>query len=92
MTSSLSNKIVLITGASSGIGEACAHALGKEGSNLILIARRAERLEALSDHLTSKYRSKVLVLPLDITQINAVQTTLDQLDSDWKSYPLHNSG
>jgi 3-hydroxy acid dehydrogenase/malonic semialdehyde reductase len=44
-------KIALITGASAGIGEACAHTFAREGYNLILTGRRMKRLEDLAQHL-----------------------------------------
>ena len=48
-------KNVLITGATSGIGEAMARAFAKEGENLILTGRRVERLQALKEELQSTY-------------------------------------
>ncbi|MFZ0633744.1 MAG: SDR family NAD(P)-dependent oxidoreductase, partial [Acidobacteriaceae bacterium] len=44
---SLKNSVVFITGASAGIGAACARAFGAEGARLLLAARRVERLEAM---------------------------------------------
>ena len=49
------SKNVLITGATSGIGEATARAFAKEGENLILTGRRVERLEALKEELQATY-------------------------------------
>lgn len=49
----LKNKTILITGASSGIGAAAARLFAREGANLVLGARRAERLQALSDEITA---------------------------------------
>ena len=48
-------KNVLITGATSGIGEATAYAFAKEGENVILTGRRVERLEALKEELQATY-------------------------------------
>lgn len=52
---SIKGKVVLITGATSGIGEACAHRFAEEGSKLILIGRRESRLDSIKTHLTAKY-------------------------------------
>jgi len=59
------NKVVWITGASSGIGEALAYAFSREGAHLILTARRRDRLEAVKNACTGE--GKVLLLPFDVT-------------------------
>ena len=51
MGQSLTNKVVLITGASSGIGLACAHAFADAGAKLIITARRLERLQKIAEEL-----------------------------------------
>lgn len=56
----------LITGASSGIGEACAKSLAKNGKNLILIARRKERLEAMKVAIESEFKVDVLIYQVDL--------------------------
>ena len=56
----------LITGASSGIGESFARVMAAEGINLVLMARRADRLEALRRELEPTHRVKVAVVPCDI--------------------------
>jgi NADP-dependent 3-hydroxy acid dehydrogenase YdfG len=50
----LSDKVAVITGASAGIGEACAHALAGAGAKLVLTARRVERLDALKSTLEAR--------------------------------------
>jgi NAD(P)-dependent dehydrogenase (short-subunit alcohol dehydrogenase family) len=59
MPQDISGKVVLITGASSGIGEACAQAFAKLGTKLVLLARRADRLKALSQKLKEDYKVTV---------------------------------
>ena len=60
------NKIVLITGASSGIGEGCARKFASEGAKLILNARSVDKLEALAKDLKEKYGTESYVLPFDV--------------------------
>ncbi len=65
MTPNLTNKVVLITGASAGIGQATAVALAQAGANVVLIARRQERLDALVDELAA-YPGQRLAMAGDI--------------------------
>ena len=62
----MKDKWVLITGATSGIGRACAEEFAKQGANLILTGRRAERLEAAQNILKEKYNVKVLTYNFDV--------------------------
>ena len=67
-------KNVLITGATSGIGEATARAFAKEGENLILTGRRVERLQALKEELQATYPDqKVWTFALDVTDMEMVK-------------------
>jgi short-subunit dehydrogenase len=63
----MQNKTVIITGASSGIGEALAHEFASKGANVVLAARSAEKLQALANEL-QKNGVKVLCVPTDVTQ------------------------
>lgn len=82
---SLNNKIVLITGASSGIGQACARLCAAQGAQLILCARRVERLEELAKELTQNYGKEHYVLPLDVSNHEQVTQQLGSLSDPWKS-------
>jgi 3-hydroxy acid dehydrogenase/malonic semialdehyde reductase len=70
---------VFITGASSGIGEATAIAFAKRRANLILVARRADRLSALKQSLESTYAIKVHTITLDIRDKAAVQAHIQSI-------------
>lgn len=63
---------VFITGATSGIGEAIAHAFAQNGDNLILIGRRKERLEAVQAELETLYQATVWTYQLDVTKVDMV--------------------
>jgi len=78
------SKIACITGASSGIGEATAHALFSLGFRLIIIARRADRLEKVTSDLQTK-GADVLSIVLDVRDSKAVENTFQNLPNDWKS-------
>lgn len=62
----LMGRSILVTGASAGIGEACAHRFGGEGASLILWARRMERLETLATELSDRHGAEVEVRQVDV--------------------------
>jgi uncharacterized protein len=66
-------QMVLITGASSGIGEALADCFAKQGFNLVLVARSADKLKDLAKQLTLTYGVKTWVAPADLSQPDAAQ-------------------
>ncbi len=84
----LKNKIVLITGASSGIGEACAKMFAQHGAKLILCARRIDRLKKLAEFLEHTHHIKVLALNLDVQNHSMVEQTINQLPEDWKKIEI----
>lgn len=84
----MNSKIALITGASSGIGYATAQALAKMGYNLVVVARRAERLEALVEALKSDNATKdtvVYTATLDVRSLKAVKAFYQALPEAWKN-------
>lgn len=79
----MKGKIVLITGASAGIGEACARAFAAAGADLILAARTLPKLESLAKELSASHGVRVLPLMLDVRHRVAVERTLGSLEPDW---------
>jgi NADP-dependent 3-hydroxy acid dehydrogenase YdfG len=75
----LMGKTVLITGASSGFGEALARMCAREGARLILCARRIERLNRLAEELRAAHQAEVLPIFLDVSDRTAVGTALGNL-------------
>lgn len=76
--SRLSKKVVLITGASSGIGEACAWAFAREGATVVIGARRLEKLNAIADKISAECQVPVLALRLDVTQSDSCEQFISQ--------------
>jgi NADP-dependent 3-hydroxy acid dehydrogenase YdfG len=69
----LKGKVVLVTGASAGIGEACAHRFAQEGCKLILIARRLNKLEETKKLLEEKYpQTKVHCVQFDVKNLDKI--------------------
>ena len=84
----LENKTVLITGASAGIGKACALAFAEAGADLLLAARRVERLNELAEELISTHGIKVKTIKLDVRHHNEVKNTLSSLKDEWKNIDI----
>ena len=78
------SKIALITGATSGIGEACARIFAREGYDLILTGRRLNRLEKLAAHLNDKFNTEVAISAFDVRDRDEVLTNLENLPAKWK--------
>ncbi len=80
---SLSGKTVFVTGASSGIGEACARAFAQAGARLLLCARREQRLRELAATLREQHGTEVLAFALDVRHRTAVEEALAALPPEW---------
>ncbi|WP_183566255.1 SDR family oxidoreductase [Mucilaginibacter sp. SP1R1] len=87
-------KIALITGATAGIGEACANVFAREGFNLILTGRRLDRLEKLAAHLNNKYNVEIAVSSFDVRNRDEVVENLEGLPAKWKKVDvlINNAG
>lgn len=77
------NKVVLITGATSGIGLACARKFAANGDKLILTGRNEQRLAAIQQELTAK-GTKVLTLVYDVRDSEAAKQHLESLSAEWR--------
>jgi 3-hydroxy acid dehydrogenase / malonic semialdehyde reductase len=77
-------KIVFITGATSGIGEACALKFAANGYNLILTGRRVQRLELLKKKLEETYNTGCFLLSFDVRNQKEVFHSVNHLPSEWK--------
>jgi len=90
----MKGKTILITGASSGIGEGCARKFASEGSDLILNARSTEKLLELKSELESKYSIEVCLLPYDVRDREAASSAIASLQGKWKNIDvlINNAG
>lgn len=79
----MKGKLIFITGATSGIGEACARKFAEMGSNLILNGRNTEKLEALKKELTAR-DVEVLTLPFDVRNCEEMRRAVDSLEGKWQ--------
>ena len=84
----LKGKTTFITGASAGIGKACAELFAKEKSNLILTARRIERLRSLAKKLEKDHSIKVKCLELDVRDFKMIEKAVSTLDRKWKKVDI----
>jgi 3-hydroxy acid dehydrogenase/malonic semialdehyde reductase len=82
---STSQKTILITGASAGIGKACANLFAQHNYNLILVARRAERLQVLKEELTKQYSINIHTEVLDVRNNEDVESFIKNLPEDFKN-------
>ncbi|MBT4036024.1 MAG: SDR family NAD(P)-dependent oxidoreductase [Candidatus Marinimicrobia bacterium] len=80
----LKDKTILITGASAGIGEACARLFAQQGSNLIITARREQKLLNLASELQKEYQIQVLGKALDVRDSSAVESLISSLPDPFK--------
>ena len=87
-------KTILITGATSGIGKACAMKFASNGYRLILTGRRKEKLAALKNELITKYNADALDLCFDVQDKAQVEAMLSDLKSPWNNIDilLNNAG
>ena len=82
----LENKIVLITGASAGIGESTAWKFAEHNSKIILVGRRAERLNAIKKEIQSEYpKCKIHCESMDVRDTDACMALPNKLPKGWQA-------
>jgi len=84
----LKGKTTFITGASAGIGKACAELFAKEKSNLILSARRIDKLKIIAKKLEKENNIKVKCLKLDVRDFDAVKKAVNSLEKSWRKVDI----
>lgn len=84
----LRGKTVFVTGASSGFGKAIAEAFAKNGANLIIAARRLDRLKILSAELRKKFKIEVLILALDVRKKTEIFKAVKNLSVKWQNIDI----
>ncbi len=82
------NRIVFITGATSGIGKACAEKFAAAGDNLIINGRRKERLQELKQSLENQYKVEVLIAAFDVRNRGDVFNCINSFPEKWKSVDI----
>lgn len=88
------SKIALITGATSGIGKACAHLFAAQGYQLILLARRETLLTEITKHLEDKYAIEIKRITADVRDREDLSYRLETLPASWKKIDvlINNAG
>ncbi|MCG6949460.1 MAG: SDR family oxidoreductase [Acidobacteria bacterium] len=88
MSADLKSKCVLVTGASSGIGRACAEAFAAHGCRLLIAARRLDRLEELAQSMRQHHGVEVLSTALDVRNRDAVEGWIGDLPGEWREIDI----
>jgi NADP-dependent 3-hydroxy acid dehydrogenase YdfG/Flp pilus assembly protein TadD len=81
-------KVVLITGATSGIGRATAEIFAKNGYRLILTGRRFDRLEAVKTVFEEDYKNKIEILNFDVRNVEAVKYAIESLSEEFRNVDI----
>lgn len=90
----MKDRIVFITGASSGIGASCAKVFAQAGAKLILAARRREKLQQLADELSKNFAVEIHLLELDVRDRSQVENAIASLPPSWTNIEvlINNAG
>ena len=82
------NRIVFVTGATSGIGKACAEKFAADGDKIIINGRREDRLQELKNHLEEKYKTEILIAEFDVQKKDEVFNSINNLPEKWRSVDI----
>lgn len=90
----LTHNTIFVTGASSGIGEACAKQFAEQDARLIIAARRRDRLEKLASQLKKDFDTETFLMTLDVRDRASVEETIHALPKEWQAVDvlLNNAG
>ena len=80
---SLDGKVAVVTGASSGLGKQMARALARQGANLVILARRYERLEEFKPELEKLGAKKVLPIKCDVTSSDDINNAAEMAEKEF---------
>ncbi len=87
--SGTSDKVVCVTGATSGIGKATAEVFARQGYKVLLVGRRADRLEALQTQFKEYFENnQIETLTFDVRKLDAAQQALESLDESWQNIDI----
>ncbi|MBS1932580.1 MAG: SDR family oxidoreductase [Bacteroidetes bacterium] len=74
----LKDKVAIVLAASKGLGKACALALAAEGANVTICARNKEQLKKTAEEIHSVYKTKVLAIPADVSNVNEIEKLVEE--------------
>jgi gluconate 5-dehydrogenase len=75
----LTNKVAIVTGASSGLGAEFAHALARQGAKLAVVARREDKLQTLKHQIEKQYATEVLPVKCDVLDLDQIKRTVEKI-------------
>ncbi len=84
----LNDKIVFITGASAGIGKACARVFAREGAKVIMTSRRKEKLDEIAEEINMETGADIFTASLDVRNREEVFGLFDSLPDEWKNIDI----
>ena len=84
----LSGRVAAVSGASSGLGQQMARAFAKQGADLVIMARRVERLETFKAELEKEYKVKVLAVKCDVTKTDEIEAAAKQAEKEFKKVDI----